>query len=119
MTEESDDEERQVMCSRCLEVVPESRIRVIPHYNDTPAMYVTTYRCEPCFLPSLDETRARLVGSDDTEEIASLAAFFERYGLVIHEARRGDPVAVVRKVLGRTLDLLRENVIRLSIGPTA
>jgi hypothetical protein len=43
--EPEDQEERQVVCSGCLQVFPEALVHVIPHFNDSVAAYVTTYRC--------------------------------------------------------------------------
>jgi hypothetical protein len=111
--------EREVVCSACFQLVAESFIHVIPYYNADAGRYVTTYRCEECWLPSLDETRARLERTEDEAEIASAAAFFESHGVFLHEYRRGDPVPVVRKLLVQMIDLLQSAAIRLSIGPLA
>jgi hypothetical protein len=111
--------ERRVFCSGCLEVVPESRVHVIPFYNEDARGYVTTYRCDRCWLASLDETRTRLAATADEAEVASAVAFFERHGVVIHESRRGDPIVVVQRMLGALLDRLRSGALRLTIGPTA
>jgi hypothetical protein len=109
--------DRQILCSGCLQVVPESLVHVIPYFNGDVGGYVTTYRCARCWLPSLEETRTRLANTKDETEIASAAAFFERHGVILHEFKRGDPALVVRKMLGRMFDLLRSGAIRLSIGP--
>jgi hypothetical protein len=111
-------EEREVLCSGCLQVVPEAQAHVIPHFNEDAGMYVTTYRCEQCWLPAVAETRARVAGTDDADEIASAAAFFERHGMIVLEFRRGDPLPAVRQVLTRMIDMLKSGTIRLSIGPT-
>src|SRR5437870_196932 len=110
-------QERQVVCSGCLQVLPESLIHVIPCYNNDVGGYVTTYRCEGCWLQSLDETRARLEGTEDEAEVASAAAFFERHGVFLHEFRRGDPALIVRKLLVQMIDRLRSKSIRLLIRP--
>lgn len=109
--------ERQIVCSACLQVVREYLIHVIPYYNGDVGRYVTTYRCERCWLPSLDETRARLELTVDETEIASAVEFFEQHGVILHEFRRGDPIAVVRNLLVRMIDLLRSEAIRPMIGP--
>jgi hypothetical protein len=108
---------RQIVCSGCLRVFPESLINVIPYYNDDAGEFVTTYRCEQCWLPSLDETRARLSSTEEENEIISAATFFDRHGVILHEFRRGDPVAVVRKRLDQMLNLLQSRAIRLAVGP--
>jgi hypothetical protein len=112
-----DVEERQIVCSACLQVVPESLIHVIPYYNGDVGRYVTTYRCERCWLPSLEKTRARLEITEDETEIASAVAFFERNGVILHEFRRNDPTPVVRKMLVQMIGLLRSAAIRPLIGP--
>ena len=104
-------EERQVVCSRCLQVVAESRIHVIPAFNRDCGAYVTAYHCEQCWLPALEEAGVRLQSSQDADEIASAAMFFERHGIFLHELQRGDPLPVVRKLLGRMFDLLRSEAI--------
>ena len=111
-------EERQILCSRCLQVVPESLVHVIPYFNGDVGEYFTTYRCEQCWLPSLEETRTRLANTEDETEIVAAATFFERHGVFVHEFRRGDPVPVVQKILVGMIDMLRSGAIRLSIGPT-
>jgi hypothetical protein len=109
-------EERQVVCSACVQTAPESLIHVIPFFNASTGGFVTTYRCERCWLPSLLETETRLAGSEDAAEIASVATFFERQGIFMHEFRRGDASIAVRSVLLRMIDMLRSETIRLSIG---
>jgi hypothetical protein len=117
MAAAEDREERQVVCSACQQIFPEPLVHVIPYYNSAADGYVTTYRCEACWLPSLAETRARLETSEDEAEIASAAAFFERHGVFLHEFRRGDPIQIVRAMLLRMIDLLQSSAIRLPIGP--
>jgi hypothetical protein len=114
-----DPQQRQVVCSACFQVVAESLIHVIPCFNGDVGGYVTSYRCEECWLPSLEETRARLESTEDETEIASAAAFFESHGVFLHEHRRGDPIPVVRKMLVRMIDMLRSATIRPSIGRLA
>jgi hypothetical protein len=116
-TEEPEDgEERQVCCSGCLQIFPESLIHVIPYFNDSVAGYVTTYRCEQCWIPSIEETRTRLADTKNDAEIISAAAFFQRHGIYIHEFLRGDPPSAVRKDVLRLIDLLRSEDLHISIG---
>src|SRR5580692_8083141 len=112
-----DPNERQVVCSACFQVVAEPLVHVIPTYNTDVGRFVTTFRCEQCWLPSLEETRARLEATADEAEIASVAVFFENHGVLVHEFHRGDPAPVVRKILVQMMDMLRSGTIRLSIGP--
>jgi hypothetical protein len=109
-------EQRRIVCSGCFQIFPEPLIHVIPLFNDDVKEYVTTCRCETCWLPSLDETRTRIENTEGAE-IASLAEFFERHGVFLHEFRRGDPLPAVRALLERTIKLVRLGAIRLSVGP--
>ena len=117
METDKEPEDRQIVCSRCFRIVPESLIHVLPHFNGDVGGYVTTYRCETCWLPSLDETRARIAKTEDGAEISSLIGCFERHGVFLHEFRRGDPLPVVRALLERMIELVRLGTIRLSVGP--
>jgi len=112
-----DSGERQILCSRCLQVFPESLVHVIPYFNSNVNAYVTTYRCEQCWIPSLEETRTRIAGTQNEAEILSAGAFFQRHGVYIHEFLRGDPNPDVQKILLRMIDLLRSEGLRISIGP--
>jgi hypothetical protein len=110
-------EQRQVVCSRCFQITPESLIHVIPHFNDDAKAYVTTYRCETCWLPALNETRTRLVKTEDWAEILSLIDCLERHGIFLFEFRRGDPLPAVRALLEPTIELMGLGTIRMSVGP--
>jgi hypothetical protein len=105
-------EPRQVLCSGCLRLVPESEVHVIPYFNSSAQGYVTTYRCAQCWSPALEETRAQLATTEDAALIASAVAFFQRNGVFLHEALRGDPLSVVRPLLLRMIDLVRSETIR-------
>jgi hypothetical protein len=118
MATSDETEERQVLCSGCLEVFPESVIHVIPTFNSDVAGYVISFRCEHCWAPALEETRVRLENTTNEDEIASVAAMLELHGVFLLEFRRGDEIAVVRRLLVKTIDLLKSGAIRLSIGPT-
>ena len=119
METSEDPNERQVVCSACFQVVTEPLVHVIPAYNADVGRFVTTFHCEQCWLPSLEETKARLEATEDEAEIASVAAFFENNGVVVHEFRRGDPAPIVRRILVQMIDMLRSETLRLSIGPLA
>ena len=116
MSDESEPEERQFACSRCFTIVPESHVHVVPGFNETLGAYVTSYRCENCWLATLEETAARLTTSEDAEEIASLCVFLERYGVFVFEFRRGDPLPVVKQILLQTIAMMKSGGIRLSAG---
>lgn len=110
--------ERQVVCFGCVGVVPESRVRLIPFFNDDVQRYVDTYRCEQCLEAAMEQTRSRLALTEDAADVGLTAAFFERHGIFIHEYRRGDPVPVVRSILLASLERLRSGQLRLVIGAT-
>jgi len=114
MEDESD--ERQVLCSGCLEVKAESAIHVIPRYSSDVSGYVTTFNCDQCWLPTLGATRVRINGTEDLAEIESLAQFFHRHGVYLHEFLCGDPIADLRWLLGRMLGMVGDGTIKLSIG---
>jgi hypothetical protein len=109
-------EDRQILCSGCLQVFSESLVHVIPYFNSSANAYVATYRCEQCWIPALEETRTRLASAQDAAEIASAATFFQQHGVHIHEFMRGDPAPAVQKILLRMVDLLRSEAIRIPIG---
>ena len=112
-----DSEERQILCSGCLQVFPESLVHVIPYFNSSVNAYVTTYRCEQCWMPALEETRTRLAATQNEAEIVSAGAFFQRHGVYIQEFLWGDPNPNVQNILLRVIDLLRSEGLRISIGP--
>jgi hypothetical protein len=117
MQADDEPEQRQFLCSRCFQVFPEARIHVIPHFNDDAGEYVTTYRCGTCWLPSLEETRTRLAGTEDWAEMLSLIDCLERHGVFLFEYRRGDPMPAVRALLEPAIDLLARGTIKLAAGP--
>jgi hypothetical protein len=109
-------EDCQIYCSGCLQAFSESLVHVIPYFNIGVNAYVTTCRCEQCWIPALEETRTRLAGTQSEAEIASAGAFFQQHGVYIHEFMRGDPASVVQRILLRMVDLLRSGGVRISIG---
>jgi hypothetical protein len=111
-------EERQVFCSGCYRVVRESEIHVIPFFNEDLFDYVTTYRCNDCWLAGLDDTEKRLQTTEELAEILRAAFFFERHTIFIAEFRRGDSLESVRPILLQLIGLLRSGGIRLAIGRT-
>lgn len=110
------DEELQALCSACFTGVPVARAHVVPHYNDMLLGYVTAYRCENCWLKTLDETRDRLAACTDPEEVATAAAFFERYKVRVMEYRRGDPLPVLKAKLLDLIAELRSGKRKLDFG---
>jgi hypothetical protein len=109
-------EERQILCSGCLQIFPESLIHVVPHFNSSASAYVTTYRCEQCWIAALEQTRTRLANTEDETEIFSAGAFFRRHGVYVHELLRGDPAPAVKRVLLQLINLLRSGGLKIPIG---
>ena len=112
--EKPDSDGQRIVCPGCLLAAPESSIRILPYFDDQVNGYVVLYRCEQCWLPYLEKTRARITTTGDWAEVASLIAFFEHHGVFELEFRRGDPLPVVRALLGRMIDLVGAGAIRLS-----
>ncbi len=110
--------ERHVFCSGCFTVLPESEIHLIPFYNDTLRNYVTTYRCDSCWLDGIDETRKRIELTESSSEIALAAEFFKRHAVFIHEYLRGDPPEEVKRTLLYLIDLMKTGGLKLNIGKT-
>jgi hypothetical protein len=110
------EEEHQALCSACYQSVPLPKTHVIPHFNDHLNAYVTTYRCDNCWLTTIDATRLRLSMCQDPDEVATCAEFFERYKVKVMEHRRGDPLEAVKAKLLQLLDEIRAGTRRLDIG---
>jgi len=119
MQSSDEPEQRQFVCSGCYEIVPESLIRILPHFNEQVASYVTTYRCEDCWPQAVANTRARVARAEDWADILSLIDCLERHSLFLLEFRRGDPFPVVRALLEQVIEKLADGDIRLSAGPLA
>jgi hypothetical protein len=109
--------ERSVFCSGCYNVFPESKIHVIPHFNETVMNYVTTYRCNECWLSALDDTTKRLARAS-ANELAQVAEFFGRHNVSVDESAGGNQPEVLRAVLLRMIELIRTEVLKLTIGET-
>src|SRR5262245_36106129 len=112
----SQERARQVFCSGCFTVLLESKIHLIPCYNDALRNYVTTYRCESCWLDSIDETRERIELTESSSDIELAAEFFKRHAVFIHEYLRGDPPEDVKRALLRLIDLMKTGGLKLRIG---
>ena len=111
------EEEIRAICSACYQTVPLEQTHVIPCFNEILNAYVTSYRCGKCWGPSLAETRARLEGPVNEDEIETGAMFFQRYGVIVPEHIRRDPAKLVRAALVKLVDRLRDGDLKLAIGP--
>jgi len=73
---------RAYLCSGCLQSFPAASTHLIPSFSTQLDNYVTTFRCENCWLRSLDETQYQLrAETADEAHRRKLVAFFERYGI--------------------------------------
>lgn len=54
-----------VLCSACYSIAPSATAHVIPWWNAGAEDFFTTFRCENCWLSSLDETVEKVSTLDD------------------------------------------------------
>jgi hypothetical protein len=113
--------ERQLICSQCWSRGPESRIHVVPYFNNSVRRYVTSFRCDDCVDAALAETIARVRDLDGASEIDTLGDLLRSHGVSVSEWLRGEPLDRLRPVMLGVLDSLRraEHKLRLRIGATA
>ena len=71
-----DDPPEGFLCSMCFEQKLFGEMGVLPFWNDTAEAFLTSYRCNACWQPSLDDTRMRL--SAPTEAARERFLFFLR-----------------------------------------
>ncbi|MGD0193004.1 MAG: hypothetical protein ABSD74_19880 [Rhizomicrobium sp.] len=117
MGRHDESEERQVLCSGCLEVFPESGIKVIPTWSEDLGGYVSSFRCARCRPEAITETAARLHATTNEDELASFGHLLERHGIVVLEFKRGDPLPGVRHLFVKTIELIDTGAVTLSIAP--
>jgi hypothetical protein len=110
--------ERQLMCSQCVARGPESRVRVVPAWNESAGGYVTTFRCPACLPATIDETCARVEHAAQAE-LDNLGAFFQRYAVFVHEWMRGDPIEKVRPLMISLVRAVGDGTMRLPLGATS
>ena len=84
--EDEDEEEEaapggaQLLCSRCYKLCSGSTAHVIPWWRPDIAQLLTTYRCEQCWLVSLEETRDFVCGpAFDAAARTEFVHFLERH----------------------------------------
>lgn len=58
------DEQLYLLCSACMSRVAEEDVRVIPWWNTTLEDFLTTYRCERCWIECLGQTRIKIKTRD-------------------------------------------------------
>jgi len=68
-----------LLCSGCYSSCSGPEVYVIPWWNADQESIFTTYRCEKCWLASLDESQ-QAVNSKDPKVVASFCDFLARQG---------------------------------------
>ena len=107
--------ERQLVCSQCWSRAPESRVHVIPYFNNSVGRYVTSFRCDGCIDSALDETIARVCEVDGARELDTLGDLLSSHGVFVHEWQRGDSLDRLRPAMVQVLSSLRGPAIRLRL----
>ncbi|KIG12103.1 hypothetical protein DB30_02048 [Enhygromyxa salina] len=105
----------ELMCSRCYTLCSGANAHVIPWWNEHAGDVFTTYRCEACWLESLDDTQ-RLVESAqfDDDVCDKFVAFFQRHEKTDVAARLAElPRAAVREALIEVLAQVRARALVL------
>jgi len=103
-----------LVCSTCLSTCSGPEAHVIPWWNPDERNIFTTYRCEKCWLPSIDETQ-EAVNSKDPRVLASFCDFLVRHGYekdarAIRSASREQACTILLSIL----DAVREKRIHFS-----
>jgi hypothetical protein len=107
--------ERQLICSQCWSRGPESRIHVIPYFNNSIRRYVTSFRCDNCVDAALAETIARVRDLDGAREIDTLGDLLRSHGVAVSEWLRGEPLDRLRPVMVGVLASLRGAALKLRL----
>jgi hypothetical protein len=90
------------ICSGCVGFFPMKQVHVIPTFNDSISSYVTSFRCDGCWKPSLAETLEHFTGHLQTPaNRAAFFDFFKRHGVFVQPQEIEDPAAA--KVIGVNL----------------
>ncbi len=112
--------ERQLICSQCWSRGPESKIHVVPYFNNSVGRYVTSFRCDGCVDGALAETMARVRDVDGAGEIETLGDLLRSHGVFVHEWLRGDGLDGLRVAMVNVLASLRRPAMqqRLRIRAT-
>ena len=61
MEQENNPSEGKYRCSRCGTVHPFSSIHVVPAWNENVLDFLTSYRCDQCWVETLSETKLKTV----------------------------------------------------------
>ena len=103
-----------LVCSACYSTCSGPGAHVIPWWNPDEQNIFTTYRCDKCWLTSIDETQ-QAVNSKDPKLVASFCDFLARQGYekdanAIRSASTEQACAALLTVL----DAVREKRIHFS-----
>jgi hypothetical protein len=107
--------ERQLVCSQCWTRAPESRVHLIPYFNNSVGRYVTSFRCDACIESALAETIARVREVDGASELDTLGDLLSSHGVCVHEWQRGAPLDRLRPAMIEVLASLRGQAVRLRL----
>lgn len=99
--------ERQLVCSQCWSRGPESKIHVVPYFNNSVCRYVTSFRCDGCVDGALAETMARVRDVDGEGEIDTLGDLLRSHGVFVDEWVRGEALDRLRPAMVNVLASLR------------
>ncbi len=99
--------ERQLICSQCWSRGPESKIHVVPYFNNSVGRYVISFRCDGCVDGALTETMARVRDVDGAGEIDTLGDLLRSLGVLVDEWVRGDALDRLRPAMVSVLSTLR------------
>ncbi len=104
--------EPQLVCSQCWSRGPESRIHVVPYFNNSVGRYVASYRCDGCVDAALTEAMARVRDVDGAGEIDTLGQLLRSHGVLVDEWARGDALDLLRTAMVSVLATLRRPAVQ-------
>src|SRR6185436_9000466 len=103
-----------LLCSGCYSSCSGPEAHVIPWWNADQQSIFTTYRCENCWLASLDDSQ-QAINSKDPRVVASFCDFLARQGYEKDaNAIRSASTEQAREFLLAVLDAVREKRIHFS-----
>jgi hypothetical protein len=104
--------EPQLVCSQCWSRGPQSRIHVVPYFNNSVGRYVASLRCDGCVDAALAETMARVRDVDGASEIDTLGRLLRSHGVLVDEWARGEPLDRLRSAMISLLATLRRPAVQ-------
>lgn len=111
---EAESASHTLLCSGCYSSCSGPDAHVIPWWNADVQSIFTTYRCEKCWLASLDESQ-QAVNSKDPKVVASFCDFLARQGYEKDaDAIRSASPEQACELLLAVLDAVREKRIQFN-----